>query len=382
MSKLHIFTKISATSKQKNMLIRDIANYLEKFAPISLQESYDNSGLLIGASTSEVNKILITLDVTEDVIKEAVSKNCDLIIAHHPIIFNGIKKLTNSNLTEKLVVEAIKSNVAIYAIHTNLDNIIGGVNSILAKKLGIKNTRILSPKSGGFKKIICFCPNDYTQIVQKAMFDAGAGMIGNYDTCSYVSSGTGTYKALEGSNPFIGEKNQLHEEKENRIEVIIPEYLINNAVKAMKNAHPYEEPAYDIYTLDNTNNMVGSGLIGEIDTETPITEYLKTVKRTLGSKYIKHNKLIDRPVKRVAICGGSGSFLIDVAARNKADLFITGDVKYHDYFEHTGNMTIADAGHYETEHPVKELIYALLKEKFPNFALQISEENANPISFI
>ncbi len=382
MTKLQIFIKVALTIKEKYMLIKDITNFLEEFAPLSLQESFDNSGLLIGSSSDKVTKILITLDVTEKVIKEASNKKCELIIAHHPIIYKGIKKLNNSNLTEKLVVMAIKADIAIYAIHTNLDSVIGGVNSILANKLGIKNTRILSPKGGGFNKIVCFCPIDYIDNVRSALFKAGAGKIGNYDSCSYISDGIGTFKPLSGSNPFIGKENKLHNEIEKRIEVIIPDYHLKNAITAMKNAHPYEEPAYDIYNLNNTNTVVGSGLIGELDNATPIEEYLKTVKRILGTEYIKHNKLIDRPVKKIAICGGSGSFLIDIAAQNKADLFITGDLKYHEFFEHTENMTIADAGHYETENPVKELLYALLKEKFPNFALQISEENANPISFM
>ncbi|MFK5855879.1 MAG: Nif3-like dinuclear metal center hexameric protein [Bacteroidota bacterium] len=364
------------------MLIGDITNYLEQLAPLALQESFDNSGLLIGTKESVLNKILITLDVSEEVIMEAVKKDCNLIIAHHPIIFKGLKKLTNSNLTEKLVVMAVKSDIAIYAIHTNLDNVTGGVNSILAQKLGLINTRILSPKNGGLNKIVCFCPSEYTERIQNAMFISGAGNIGNYDSCSYISSGIGTFKPLQGSNPFVGEKDHLHEEKENRIEVIVPTHNLNKVVEAMIVAHPYEEPAFDIYTLSNTNNTVGSGLIGELEESIPIEEYLNTVKKVLGTKYIKHNKLIGRPVKNVAICGGSGAFLIDVAARNNADVFITGDIKYHEYFEHAGNMTVADAGHYETEHPVKELIYALLKEKFPNFALQISEESANPISFL
>ena len=214
------------------------------------------------------------------------------------------------------------------------------------------------------------------------MFNAGAGNIGNYDNCSYLGKGMGTFRALEGSTPFVGKRNTIHNEEEYRIETIVPDFNLTDVIIAMIDAHPYEEPAYDIYTLINTNSTVGSGLIGELNSEIPIEQYLHTVKQALGTKFIKHNILIKRPVKKVAICGGSGSFLIDAAAQNKADLFITADVKYHEYFEHTENMTIADAGHYETEHSVKELIYSLLKENFPNFALQISEKNANPISFL
>jgi dinuclear metal center YbgI/SA1388 family protein len=364
------------------MLIREITNYLEKLAPISLQESYDNSGLLIGSYNKNIEKALITLDVTEEVINEAINENCGLIISHHPIIFKGLKKLTGSNLTERLVIMALKSDIAIYAIHTNLDNVLGGVNGILAEKLGIKNPKILSPKTGELLKVVTFCPSKHMENVQQAMFDAGAGNIGNYDNCSYYTDGTGTFRALEGSNPYVGEANKLHKEQEYRIETIVPKHRLTNVVNAMIKAHPYEEPAYDIYSLDNTNAKIGSGIIGELESAIPIKEYLFLVKQTLGTKFIKHNQLIERPVKNVAVCGGSGSFLIDDAARHNADLFITGDVKYHEFFEYSGNMTIADAGHYETEHLIKELLYTVLKKKIPNFALQISKKNANPIFFL
>ncbi len=380
--KLQFFIKTKSFHIQKSMLVKDITNYLENIAPLSLQESYDNSGLLIGSPISNVSNVLITLDVTESVINEAANKNCNLIIAHHPIIFKGIKKLTNSNLTQKLVVMAIKMDIAIYAIHTNLDNIIGGVNNILASKLGIINTKILMPKTNGLSKIVCFCPTEYIENIQQALAHAGAGQIGNYDSCSFISTGTGSFRPLQGSNPFVGKTNQLHNEEEFRIEAVIHNYNLQNAITEMIKAHPYEEPAYDIYNLTNTDENIGSGLIGEIENAMPIQDYLMIVKQTLGTEYIKHNELINKPVKKIAICGGSGSFLIDAAAKNNADLFITADIKYHDFFEYAGLMTVADAGHYETEHFVKELIYSLLKEKFPNFALQISEESANPISFI
>jgi len=364
------------------MVINEITRYLENFAPTSLQESYDNSGLIVGSPDKEINKILITLDITEEVLDEAIRDNCDMVVAHHPIIFKGLKRLVGNNIVEKLVIKAIKSDIAIYAIHTNLDNIEGGVNGILAKKLKIKNTKILSPKKEGLFKVVCFCPREQMEEIRKSMFDAGAGSIGNYDSCSYNTDGKGTFRAMEGSKPFVGEQGKLHEENEIRVETIVPDYRLSSVIKAMIAAHPYEEVAYDIYKLSNTVNNIGSGLIGELEKETPIDEYLKFVKETLGVQYIKHNKLISKSVKKVAICGGSGSFLINNAASQRADLFITGDIKYHDFFEHVGNMTIADAGHFETEHPVKELIYSLLKKKFPNFALQISKMSANPISFL
>lgn len=362
--------------------LKEIISYFESFAPAKLQESYDNSGLLIGRPETEISKALITLDITDEVMKEAIESKCNLIIAHHPIIFKGLKKLTGANLVERLVEEAIKNDIAIYAIHTNLDNIEQGVNGILASKLNIKNTRILSPGKSNLYKVITFCPVDHMKNIQDAMFAAGAGHIGNYDSCSYYTDGSGTFRALEGTNPFVGNKNELHTENEYRMETIVPDYNLNKVISAMIKAHPYEEPAYDIYKLENQSVNTGSGMIGTLEVPTDITEYLTFVKDTLGSSYIKHNMLVTKPVERVAICGGSGSFLIDHAARNKADIFITSDIKYHDYFEYQGSMTIADAGHFETEQPVKELIYSLLKKNFPNFALQISKQSINPVSFL
>ena len=364
------------------MQVKDITNFLENIAPSSLQESYDNSGLLVGSYDQEVSKALITLDVTNEVVEEAIANNCDIIIAHHPIIFKGLKRLVGNTMTEKLVIKAIKNDINLYAVHTNLDNVLGGVNGILSEKLDLINTQILSPKKDGLSKVVVFCPKEHIESVQKAMFNNGAGSIGNYDSCSFITDGKGTFRALEGSNPFVGNKNSLHQEDEYRLEVIVEDHNLDKVVRAMINAHPYEEVAHDIYKLTNTNSNIGSGMIGELKKETNIKEYLKFVKNTLGCSYIKHNKLVDKPIKKVAICGGSGSFLIPEAARKNADLFITSDIKYHDYFEYLGEMTIADAGHFETEHPVKELIYAYLKKKFPNFALQISKMSANPISFL
>jgi dinuclear metal center YbgI/SA1388 family protein len=364
------------------MLIKEITEHLEKLFPVSLQESYDNSGLLIGSPDKEVKKALITLDVTNETLDEAIENQCDLIIAHHPVIFKGLKKLTGSNSTEEIVIKAIKSDTAIYAVHTNMDNSVGGVNSILCHKLGLTNTKILSPRKEGLNKIACFCPVSHLETVQLAMFSAGAGNIGNYDNCSYYSRGTGTFKALDGSNPFVGQQSKLHKEDEFKIETIVQDYNLPKVINAIKTSHPYEEPAYDIYRIQNTNETTGSGMIGELENEKSIIDYLKFVKSSLGIEYIRHNKLIDRNIKKVAVCGGSGSFLINDAAKQGADIFISADIKYHDFFEYVGNMTIVDAGHFETEHPVKELLYSILMENFPNFALQISKMNASPIFFL
>ena len=364
------------------MKLSKIVTFFNEIAPEKLQEAYDNSGLLIGDAKSEISKALISLDVTSDVIDEAISNNCNLIIAHHPMIFKPIKKLTGGNLTEKLIVKAIKNDIAIYAIHTNLDNISNGVNDILAKKINLKNTQILAPSSSKLNKIVCFCPIQHAEQVRNAMFDAGAGHIGNYDNCSFNLEGKGSFRALDNSKPFVGKKGEIHLETEIRIETVVPDFKINQVVKNMIKAHPYEEVAYDIYVLENQSLITGAGMIGELDEEIEIRDFLLKVKQKLNTPHLRHNKLLDKKVKRIAICGGSGSFLINRAHAKGADVYITGDIKYHEFFDHQDEMTIVDAGHYETEQFTKELISSFLIENFPNFAVQISETKTNPVSFL
>jgi len=364
------------------MRLKDIAKFLEEFAPLKLQESYDNSGLLIGSHDLEINKAIITLDVTDDVLNEAITKKCELVIAHHPLIFKGLKSLTGKNYVEKLVVKAIKNDIAIYAIHTNLDNIKNGVNGKLAEMLGLINTRILVAERNDLKKLVTFCPHDHSEKVRTAMFNAGAGQIGNYNCCSYNLEGEGTFRAMEGTKPYVGKVGEIHFEKETRIETIVPDYKLGKVIKAMLDAHPYEEVAYDVYPLDNANPTTGAGMIGELPKETDAGEFLLNVKEILNSKVLKFNSTIERKIKKVAFCGGSGSFLIDSAFHSGADLFITGDVKYHDFFDHQEKMIIVDAGHYETEQFTKELLYAILKEKFPSFALLISSTDTNPVNVL
>jgi dinuclear metal center YbgI/SA1388 family protein len=316
------------------------------------------------------------------VLDEAIREQCSLVIAHHHKIFKGIKKLTGSNLTERLVVKAIKNDIAIYAIHTNLDNVSSGVNKKLAEKLNLQQLQILQPGQSSLKKLVVFCPLSHAEKVRDALFSAGAGHIGRYSDCSFNSSGTGTFKALEGSKPFVGEQDKLHFEEELRIETIVADYRIPAVLSTMKNVHPYEEVAYDVYPLDMHNPLTGAGMIGVLPQPEDAADFLRRVKQSLGTPYLRHNALIERKVKRVAICGGSGSFLIDAAQRAKADIFITGDIKYHDFFEYGGEMTIVDAGHFETEQFTKDLLCDILKEKFPNFALRISGVDTNPVSFL
>lgn len=364
------------------MKIKDIISEIELYAPLSVQESYDNSGLLTGSAESEVNKALITLDVTEAVVDEAIKENCEIIIAHHPVIFKGLKKITGDNFVERVLIKAIKNDIAIYAVHTNLDGMINGVNAKLGEKLGLINLKILKPGNSNLKKVVVFCPESHAVNVRKVMFDAGAGHIGNYDSCSFNTVGEGTFKALEGTNPYVGEQGKLHFEKEVKIETVVPDYKLNRVISAMLSVHPYEEVAYDIYSLDNVHVQTGAGMIGELNEEVSLFEFLKNLKKVLNADVIKHNSINDKPVKTVAFCGGSGAFLIGDAAKAGADVFITADIKYHDFFEYMEKMTIVDAGHYETEQFTKELLYELLKEKFPTFAVQISKINTNPVKVL
>ncbi len=364
------------------MKLKTLTTYLEKIAPLSLQEAYDNSGLLIGDINKDISKVLITLDVTKEVIIEATENSCNVIIAHHPLIFTGLKRITGSDSVQKVVIEAIKKDIAIYAIHTNLDNVSTGVNKRLALKLNLQNYKTLVPKKGNLKKIVCFCPDNHVKTVRNAMFAAGAGYIGNYSNCSFNAKGTGTFKAGENTNPYAGERNKLHIELETRIEIIVPETFVSGVVGAMLQVHPYEEVAYDIYPLENEFGGTGSGMIGETEEETEIMDFLLYVKKILEVQFVRHSRLINRKVKKVAVCGGSCSFLIEKAFRAGADVLITADIKYHDFFLHQGEMTIVDAGHFETEQFTRELLYDILKEKFPTFALQISKVNTNAVSYL
>jgi dinuclear metal center YbgI/SA1388 family protein len=364
------------------MKIKEIIKTIEEFAPPALQESYDNAGLIVGDPESAVSGALITLDVTEEVIGEAIRKKCNLIIAHHPLIFKGIKKLNNQNSVERMLVISIKNDIAIYAAHTNLDNVYHGVNATIAKKLGLINTAILAPKENILKKLVTFCPADYAGQVRDAIFAAGAGHIGNYDSCSFNLTGEGTFRAGEGANPFVGELDKLHFEKEVRIESVFPVYLKNKIVSAMLHAHPYEEVAYDIYPIENQFAGVGAGMTGELETPENPLDFLLRIKKVFDTACVRYTKLCKKKITKVALCGGSGSFLLQNAIAAGADVFITGDVKYHEFFEADNKIIIADVGHYESEQYTKELLMNIIKKNYSTFAVRFSEINTNPIGYI
>ena len=364
------------------MIIREIISYLESVAPLSHQEPYDNAGLIIGDQDSMVTSVLITLDITEAVIDEAIETGCELIIAHHPVIFKGIKKLNGNNYVERCVIKAIKNDIAVYASHTNLDSVMTGVNAKICGKIGLTDLRILSPEKNKLLKLVTFVPQDYIDQVREAVFAAGAGQIGKYDKCSYNVEGTGTFRGGEEANPFVGEIGEFHFEKEIRFETILPSYLKTKVVNALLKFHPYEEMAYDLYPLENSLANVGAGMIGELPGAIGETDFLESLPEIFNCKVVRHTYLLGKPVKKIAVCGGSGSFLLSSAIAAGADVFISSDFKYHEFFDAEEKIVIADIGHYESEQFTKELFYELLIKKFPNFAVRLSEVKTNPVLYL
>ncbi|MCK5856109.1 MAG: Nif3-like dinuclear metal center hexameric protein [Bacteroidales bacterium] len=364
------------------MQLQKLISELEHLAPLSYQESYDNAGLIVGSSNQEIAKALICFDVTEEVLAEAKAIGASLIISHHPIVFGGLKKLNGKNYVERIVIDAIKSDIALYAMHTNLDNVILGTNRILAEKLGLKNVQVLVPLKGRFRKLVTFCPSKYAEKVRTAIFEAGAGYIGKYNQCSFNTKGEGSFRANADAKPFVGEIDQLQFEEEIRVETIFPDYFEGKIINALKKAHPYEEVAYDIYKLENESTELGAGIIGDLEVAEDELDFLNRLKNICRADGIRYTKLRNKNVKKVALCGGSGAFLIHKAKAAHADVYITGDVKYHEFFDADSQIVIADIGHYESEQFTKELLISYIKEKFPTFAVQISEVNTNPISYL
>ncbi|MCO5229785.1 MAG: Nif3-like dinuclear metal center hexameric protein [Chitinophagales bacterium] len=362
--------------------IFNILEELENFAHPSLQESYDNAQLITGNPSWECTGAILCLDAIEEVIDEAISKKCNLVIAHHPIVFSGLKSITGKNYIERTIIKAIKNDIAIYAAHTNLDNVIEGVNQKIAEKLSLKNCKILAPKKGLLKKLYTYVPHNATNIVRERLFQAGAGNVGNYSECSFKVSGIGTFKGNENSNPYIGEKGQIHEESEDKIEFLFPAYLESKILKTLFEVHPYEEIAYEVLTLDNIHQQIGSGMIGDLEQPIDTIEFLKQLKYIFKTPVIRHTQLIKEKVQKIAICGGAGSFLLKDAIRQKADVFITGDYKYHQFFDADNQIVIADIGHFESEQYTIELFYEILIKKFSNFALYLTTVSTNPVKYL
>ena len=363
------------------MQIGHLISSLEQWAHPSLQETYDNSGLLTGNPSWNCKGVLISLDATEAVINEAVSRGCNLVITHHPILFKGLKSITGKTNIERAVIAAIKHDIAVYAFHTNLDNVISGVNSKMAQRLGLQNCRVLLPKLSQLKKLFTFAPVQHAEAVRSAIFEVGAGHIGKYTETSFNAEGTGTFKAGDGANPFVGNLGERHSEPETKIEIIFPSWLEHNVITALKSSHPYEEVAYDIVSLDNDLQTVGSGLMGELENEINGVDFLELLKLQFGLKVIRHTTIPEKRIKKVAVCGGAGSFLTTKALGAGADAFVTADVKYHEFFDAEGSMLFADIGHWESEQFTIDLIHDFLKEKFPTFAVLKTGVKTNPVEY-
>ncbi|MBC7849142.1 MAG: Nif3-like dinuclear metal center hexameric protein [Chitinophagaceae bacterium] len=363
------------------MKVSQIIQFLESIAPLSLQESYDNAGLITGNPDWECSGLLCTLDSTEDVVEEAIAKGCNLVVAHHPIIFQGIKKLNGKNYVERTIIKAIKSDIAIYAIHTNLDNIISGVNGRIADKLGLINRKVLLPKENSLKKLFTFVPTAQTATVLNALFETGAGRIGNYSECSFSVNGLGTFKPGSASKPFVGMLGEQHQENEDKIEIVFPSYLEQELVASLRASHPYEEVAFDIIQLVNRHPEQGAGLFGELPTPLSSEQFLALLKSAFQLPTIRHTKLDGEEINKVAICGGAGSFLISKALAVKADAFVTADLKYHEFFDADSKLVLCDIGHFESEQFTIELLADLLSQKFPTFAVLKSVIQTNPVYY-
>ncbi|MFM7079295.1 MAG: Nif3-like dinuclear metal center hexameric protein [Bacteroidota bacterium] len=362
--------------------LSNIIRFLERLAPPSLQEDYDNSGLIVGHHDMEIQGAVVCLDSTEDVIDEALRHGCNLVIAHHPIVFSGLKKFNGKNYVERTVMKAIKHDVAIYAIHTNLDNVAQGVNAEICNRLGLANARVLDVKKGQIKKLVTYCPEKDAEHVRNALFAAGAGHIGKYDECSFNTKGVGTFRSGEGADPHIGQIGVRQHEQEVRIETIFVQHLEKTVLNALFAAHPYEEVAYELYNTDNQHQEIGAGMIGSLPNPMDTLSFLNLVKERFGIKSLRHTNILKPQVSTVAVCGGSGSFLLKNAIAEKADVFLTADYKYHQFFDADGKIVIADMGHFESEQFTKELLHRELSREFTTFALRLTDIHTNPVKYL
>lgn len=370
------------------MLVQNIIDMLEEMAPLHYAEDFDNVGLLVGSNTQKITNVLVTLDTLETVVDEAIEKDCNLIVSFHPIVFKGLKKINGTNYVERVIIKAIQHNIAIFAIHTALDNHWQGVNHMICEKLGLTNQQILIPKKETICKLSTYVPTTSLKDVRSALFEVGAGAIGNYNNCSFYHEGTGSFKGNEHSNPVIGTPHTFQEEKESQLQITFAAHLRGSVLKTLQKAHPYEEVAYEITTLENNHQKIGMGMIGELSQALPEKDCLQLVKDTFKAKGIRHSAFLNKPIKRIAVLGGSGAFAINQAKRAGADLYLTADIKYHEFYQAENQFIIADIGHYESEQYTKNLIVSYLRKKISNFApafssgnIVLSDINTNPIKY-
>lgn len=363
------------------MLIKDVIAHMETLAPLAYAEGFDNVGLLVGNKNTSLTGVLITHDTLEDVVDEAIAKKCNLIVSFHPIVFSGIKKFNGQDYVNRVIIKAIKHDIAIYATHTALDNVQHGVNSTICNQLNLINRNILTPKKGFIHKLTTYVPVKHAENLRTALFNAGAGSIGNYDKCSFNLSGEGTFKGNDQSNPHIGEKGTLHTENEIQINVTFEKHLEAKTLQALFANHPYEEVAYEITKLTNTYQKIGLGMTGEFESAMNEQEFLKFLKEKMNTQCIRHSKLLGKSIKKIAVLGGSGASAITQAKNSGADVYITSDLKYHDFYQAENSILLCDIGHYESEQYTKSLLYEFLSKKLPNFAIVLSGINTNPVNY-
>ncbi|HEN20519.1 MAG TPA: Nif3-like dinuclear metal center hexameric protein [Desulfobacteraceae bacterium] len=363
------------------MKLKELVKYLESIAPPAFQESYDNSGMQVGDPETEVDTVLLSLDITEEIIEEAVRKGCQLIISHHPLIFKALKRISGKTAVERVVRNAISNNIAVYSMHTNLDIIRGGVSYRMAEKMKLSNIDVLLALGNKLLKLVVFVPLEHAGKVRDAIFNAGAGYIGNYDRCSYNIRGEGTFRAGPGSDPYAGERGKEHTEEEIRIETVLPEHLKSSVIKAMIESHPYEEVAYDLYRIENTVPGAGLGCIGDLPDEPADKEFIEIISRVFDARGVRHTALKGRKIRKVALMGGAGGQYVNEAIAAGADAFVTADIKYHAFFDAGNDILLADIGHYESEIPAVEILHELITKKFPKFAVRFSEINTNPVNY-
>lgn len=365
------------------MQIQELIQVLQQVAPPVYQESYDNAGLLTGDPAWDCKGVLVTLDCIEATIEEAIQKGCNLVVAHHPILFKATRQLTGKDYIQRTLIKAIKADIAIFAIHTNLDNVLNGVNKKIADLLGLENQHILAPKAGLLSSLVTFVPVSAAEKVRSALFQAGGGQIGQYSNCAFSAAGTGTFLPQQGAHPAIGQVGTTEKVAEERVELIFPTHLQHTLVQQLKKAHPYEQVAYYITPLANTFSEVGSGMVGELPEPVDFQSFFEKIKTIFGVKVIRHTALKagNPQVQKVALCGGAGSFLTGAAIAAGADIYITADVKYHEFFDADSQIVLADIGHFESEQYTIELLFDILAQKFPTFAILKSEYCTNPVLY-
>jgi len=368
--------------KAAKMKIKEVTNYIEQLAPLSTAEDFDNVGLLVGNNQTEVSGILVTLDTLEEVVDEAIENNCNLIVSFHPIIFSGLKKINGNSYVERVVIKAIQNNIAIYCMHTALDNVFEGVSGEICDRLGLLNKKILIPKTGNIQKLSTFVPKNDAEKLRAGLFEAGAGHIGNYSNCSFNIEGTGTFMGNEDSNPSHGKKGEEHHEKETMVGVVFEKHKEHSVISALKSNHPYEEVAYEVISLENKHPYMGMGMIGELDKQMNASDFMNKVKETFQTPCIRHSKIIDKAIKKVAVLGGSGSFAIEAAKKAGADAYISADFKYHDFYKAENELILMDIGHFESEQFTKNLIFTYLRKKITKFEVVLSNTRTNPIYYL